>query len=537
MSIFPQLLLPVHDELAVDLFAGGGGASTGIEAAIGRQVDIAINHDADAVAMHAMNHPQTNHFRTDVFDVDPVEATSGRPVGLLWASPDCTYYSKARGGKPIRAKNKRRRSLAWVVTRWAGTVRPRVIILENVEEFREGGPLIARRDPSTGRVLKQDGDIAEPGEVVPLDEQQLVPDPERAGEQFAAWKRSLEDHGYRVEWREMTASDYGAPTSRTRLFIIARCDDQPIIWPAKTHGPGRRQAYKTVADCIDWTYPSASIFFNKEESKAWARDQREQGYNIGTPRRPLADNTLRRIARGVVEYVLQDGDPFVVPVQNGSNRAVHQSTEPLRTVTAKPVGGGFALCAPTLVQTGYGERPGQKPRSLNLHEPVGTLVGGGQKHALISAFCERYVGPLLDDASNRGIDSHLESLLVDSNAHRVYGFIQSYYGEGIGQEVGRPIRTITTKDRMSLVTITVERTEYVISDIALRMLQPHELYRAQGFPIDYVIDRGVDGRRLTKGAQVRMCGNSVCPPLAASLVRTNCPDMIVRDEAIGRQIA
>ena len=270
MSVFDQYLLDVHDELIVDLFAGGGGASVGIEMATGRQVDVAINHDPEAVAMHEENHPQTRHHTSDVFEVDPREVTEGRDVGLLWASPDCTFHSKARGSKPIRSAEKKRRALAWVVTRWAGTVRPRVIMLENVEEFSNWGRLVARRD-AEGRVHKDSGGVAEPGERVPVEHQELIPDTSDAGRRFRVWVRSLQAHGYRVEWRELRASDYGAPTSRKRLFLIARCDGEPIVWPEPSHGPGTGRRCRTAADIIDWSEPICSIFADKDEAAAWAK--------------------------------------------------------------------------------------------------------------------------------------------------------------------------------------------------------------------------------------------------------------------------
>jgi len=524
MSIYDQYLLDVHGELIVDLFAGGGGASCGIEMATGRQVDVAINHDRHAVAMHERNHPQTRHLKADVFEVDPREATEGRPVGLLWASPDCTFFSKARGGKPIRNPEKRRRSLAWVVTRWAGQVRPRVIILENVEEFTGWGPLVARRDRKTGRVVKQDGDVAAPGEIVPVDDQQLLPCPERQGERFRGWVRSLEAHGYRVEWREIRACDYGAPTIRKRLFLIARCDGEPIIWPEPSHGPGTGRTYRTAAECIDWSEPMCSIFATRDEAREWGRAYKGRG----TPRRPLADATMRRIARGVMRYVVQAGEPFVV------NLAQHAGAN------------AFGLVAPTLAQTGYGERKGQAPRSLNLQEPLGTIVGGGAKHALVAAYLAKHFtgvdGAPLDVPAPTVTTVDHNSLVATSlttdpgalegtHARRIYAFLQTYYGEGIGQSPRDPLRTITTKDRVSLVVVEVAGQPYVITDIAMRMLQPRELYNAQGFPPDYVIDRGATGKRLTKTAQVRMVGNSVPPPVVASLVRTNAPGMVVRDAA------
>lgn len=306
-----QYILPLAHELVVDLFAGGGGASTGIEQALGRHVDIAVNHDPEAVSLHQANHPQTRHFVSDVFEVDPLAVTEGRPVGLLWASPDCKHFSKAKGGKPV---SKKIRGLAWVVVKWAKLARPRIICLENVEEFQTWGPL------------------AEDGR----------PCPERKGKTFQHWVAQLRNLGYAVEWRELRACDYGAPTIRKRLFLVARRDGQPIAWPTPTHGAGRKP-YLTAASCIDWSLPCPSIF------------ERE---------RPLAEATLRRIAHGIKRYVLEAAEPFIVRIGHtghGDSGKARGIGEPLSTITSKAE---HLLASPTLVQTGYGERPGQAPRVL-----------------------------------------------------------------------------------------------------------------------------------------------------------------------------
>lgn len=628
--IFPQLLLDLHDELIVDLFAGGGGASLGIEMATGRMVDIAINHDPVAVAMHRANHPLTRHILSDVFEADPREVTRGRPVGLLWASPDCTYHSKARGAKPIRHKNKKRRSLAWVVTRWAGTVRPRVIALENVEEFADWCPLVARRDPATGRVIKgyrtdsrgrKVPIVAEPGERVPVDQQELVPDHRRAGETFRKWVRSLKRLGYVVEWRQLRACDYGAPTIRRRLFLIARCDGRPIVWPEPTHGPGRRYPYRTAAECIDWSIPMLSIFATPQEAREWAKMHR-----VGVPVRPLAPATLRRIARGVVRFVLQTPEPFIVGVGGRMGQSPPRPLgEPYHTTTTK---GDAALVVPYLVPR-YGERPGQDPRTRSVDdpapvvvptgngaqlvaaflaqhntglvghdardpvstivtkgctqalvtatllknkgtgsaadvgEPLHTVVAGGTHHGLIAAHLQKF------QENGAGVDSRqpLHTVMAGAARHAIVAahiqrdfgmsvgqpagtplgtvtangggkaalvaaFLQSYYGAANRQDLREPLRTIPTHDRFGLVTVEIAGEPYVIVDIAMRMLQPRELYRAQGFPDSYIIDRGADGRRLSKTEQVHMVGNSVCPQVAAALVRANVPELIARDEAL-----
>ncbi|HEX9951765.1 MAG TPA: DNA cytosine methyltransferase [Rubricoccaceae bacterium] len=510
-------LLGLHAEIIVDLFAGGGGASTGIEVALGRQVDAAVNHDPAAVALHEANHPQTEHYRRDVFEVEPVAVTQGRPVGLLWASPDCTFHSKARGGKPIRSGVRKRRALAWVVTRWArwaGQVRPRVIMLENVEEFANWGPLVGPPDA-------------------------LRPCPKRKGKTFRRWVRSLRELGYDVEWRELRACDFGAPTIRRRLFLIARCDGAPIVWPEATHGPGLRP-YRTAAECIDWSLPCPSIFERK---------------------RPLAENTLRRIARGVRRYVLDTPRPFIVA--NNTNNVARPVDEPAATVTT---GNRLHLVAPTLAQIGYGERAGQAPRALNIEEPLTTVVGS-QKHALVAAFlAQNNDGPHNGSNAGRAADVPISTVTASGSqqsvvaahiqrdfgqstgapadaplgtitsggmgkAALVYSFLASYYGQGDGQALGDPLRTVTTKDRFGLVTVEVGGAPFVMTDIGMRMLQPRELYNAQGFPPGYVIDRGPNGKPLTKTEQVRMVGNSVSPPMAAALALANVPDMVARHTA------
>jgi DNA (cytosine-5)-methyltransferase 1 len=484
-----QFILPIAGELVVDLFAGGGGASTGIEQALGRHVDIAVNHDPEAVSLHKANHPQTLHLISDVFEVDPVRVTDGQPVGLLWASPDCKHFSKAKGGKPV---SKKIRGLAWVVVEWAKAVRPRVICLENVEEFQTWGPL---------------------GE----DDR---PCPIRRGETFREWKAALEALGYVVEHRELRACDYGAPTIRKRLFLVARCDGQPIVWPAATHGPGLKP-HRTAAECIDWSLPCPSIFERERE---------------------LAPATLRRIAHGIKRYVLDSAKPYIVRIGHtghGDSGKARSIDEPLSTITSKAE---HLLASPTLVQTGYGERPGQAPRVPGLDKPLGTVVNG-QKHALVAAFLAKHYGgnetpgwPL--DRSISTITTqdhhHLVTASLETGApppHRdeVFALLTKYYGTDQDPQLGEPLHTVTTKDRFGLVTI--DCVDYYIADIGMRMLQPRELYRAQGFPDSYLIDRGADGRTLSKASQVRMCGNSVCPPLARAIVAANYADQQAMREA------
>jgi DNA (cytosine-5)-methyltransferase 1 len=483
--------------LIVDNFAGGGGASTGIERALGRPVDIAINHDPEALAMHEANHPTTRHLCESVWDIDPVEACGGRPVELAWFSPDCTFFSKSRGGKPFRDRRRarRRRGLAWVVVRWAKAVRPRVICLENVEEFADWGPL-----DDDGR-----------------------PDPLRRGFTFRRWMSSLRNAGYEVEMRELRACDYGAPTTRKRLFIIARCDGQPIRWPEPTHG--RRAGllpYRTAAECIDWSIPCPSIF------------ERE---------RPLAEATMRRIARGVFKYVLGSAAPFVVPYygerRKGEGSRARGVDEPLPTAsTARR----FGLVAPTLVQTGRGERDGQAPRALDLQAPLGTVCAGGSKHALVAAFLAKHYGgnetpgaSLADPMSTITTQDHHHLVQVRAagdHREQVRAFLLAYYGTEQAAKLRDPLPTITTRDRFAVVTVSGQ--EYVIADIGMRMLAPHELAAAQGFPSEYQLAPVVDGKPLSKTAQIRMIGNSVCPPIAEAIVRAQ---FSVRAARRGGQLA
>jgi len=484
--------------LVVDNFAGGGGASLGIALALGRGPDIAVNHDAEAIAMHLANHPETHHYCESVWDVDPIKACGGEPVSLAWFSPDCKHFSKAKGGKPVE---KGIRGLAWIVVRWAKAVRPALIVLENVEEFQTWGPLA-----DDGR-----------------------PDPARKGYTYRSWVRKLEGAGYRVEARELRACDYGAPTIRKRLFVIARCDGLPIVWPAPTHGPGRALPWRTAAECIDWSLPCPSIFGRK---------------------RPLAENTLRRIARGMWKHVLEAADPFIVPLTHHGDARTHSIRDPFPTVTAAHRG-ELAYISPTLIQTGYGERPGQVPRVPGLDKPLGTVVAGGAKHALVAAFlAKHYGGHEGSGASLRQpfatvttIDHHA---LVSSHLLKLYGssaqgvplaepmptvtaggghlaevraFLLKYYSTDGQPDLRTPMHTVTTKDRFGLVTVAGE--DYAIVDIGMRMLTPRELARAQGFPDSYRLCDVDTSLPLSKTAQVRMIGNSVCPPMARAIVAAN----------------
>lgn len=455
------------NELIVDLFAGGGGASTGIFAALGRHTDVAVNHNAAALAVHAANHLMTRHEVEDVFDVNPRRVTGGRPVGLLWMSPDCTHFSKAKGGKP---RDKGTRSLAWVAIRWASEVRPRVIILENVEEFVTWGPLCDAGQPIV----------------------------ERKGETFAEWLRALHALGYRTEHRTLVAADYGAPTTRKRLFLVARRDGEAIVWPEPTHGKGRAYPWRTAAEIIDWSIPCPSIFDRA---------------------RPLAEATLARIGEGVRRYVLEAGRPFVVSYY-GTAQAGRVVDAPLPTVTTSPK---RSRVVPTLIQTGYGERPGQSPRVPGLDKPLGTVVAGGGRHALVAAFLTKHYGGVVGHEIDRPIgtittqDHHAltSATLAPVGADRreeVRAFLDRYVG-------ARASRTLFSRATGHEVAIGSER--YAIADIGMRMLVPRELFRAQGFPDDYAIDIEHEGKPLPKTTQIALAGNSVCPPLAEAIVRAN----------------
>ena len=451
--------LALPGELIVDNFAVGGGASTGIEQAFGRPVDVAVNHDPEAIAMHAINHPRTKHYCESVFKVDPEEITGNQPVGLAWFSPDCTHHSKARGAAP---RSPRVRGLAWVVVRWARRVKPRVILLENVEEFQSWGPLDAEGYP-----IK-----------------------EKAGMTFRLWLNQLRAAGYKVEHRELRACDYGAPTTRKRLFVIARRDGLPIVWPKPTHGPGLIP-YRTAADCIDWSIPCPSIFGRAK---------------------PLAESTLRRIAKGIMKYVVNNPQPFIVPVTHPGDARVHSIDDPIRTITGANRG-ELALVSAFLAKHYGGPREGTN--AISIDRPV-AAVTAVDHHALVTSNLIKLRG----DNIGQPADEPLRTISAGgTHFAEVRALLLKFYGTDQDPRLEDPLHTITTKDRFGIVTVAGE--PYAIADIGMRMLQPRELYRAQGFPDDYVIDFDHNGRPLPKHAQVRMCGNSVCPPLAKALVEAN----------------
>lgn len=591
----------INGELIVDNFAGGGGASTGIELATGYSVDIAINHDPEAIKMHKANHPNTKHYCENVWAVDPVKACKGHPVALAWFSPDCKHFSKAKGGKP---KDKNIRGLAWVACRWAGLVRPRVIMLENVEEFKTWGPLNRKHHPIKSK----------------------------QGKTFEKFVQQLTDLGYEVQFRELVAADYGAPTMRKRFFMIARCDGKPIVWPEPTHGPADSEAVKTgllkpyvgAYTQLDFSLPCPSIFDTSEQIK--------EKYGIRTVR-PLAQKTMDRIARGLKKFVLENPEPFIIQCNHGGERRPNDIREPMPTITGKH---GYGIVEPYMVQ--IGQTGFTKDRSKDIREPLTTIVsknehcpiepklapymgtnttnhpGGscedplhtittGNQQCLISPTLIQYHSetaqgevrgqgiddPLMTvDGSNRyglvtsflhkyydggytGAGESLENplptvtaidhnsicaaTLIQMNNHcngrniaepiptitagdghfgEVRAFLIKYYGQGTGQDIKEPLDTVTARDRFGLVTI--KGVEYQIVDIGLRMLEPKELYGCQGFPDDYIIDRDYTGKTYPRSEQVRRCGNAVCPPIPAAMVKANLPELCVAKRTLNMRV-
>lgn len=460
----------IHGELIVDNFAGGGGASTGIEMATGYSVDIAINHDPEAIKMHKANHPNTKHYCENVWAVDPVKACNGHPVGLAWFSPDCKHFSKAKGGKP---KDKNIRGLAWVACRWAGLVRPRVIMLENVEEFKTWGPLNRGHHPIKAK----------------------------QGKTFEKFVQQLNDLGYIVEFKELIAADYGAPTMRKRFFMIARCDGKPIVWPEPTHGPadseevkkGLLKPYVGAYTQLDFSLPCPSIFDTSEEIK--------EKYGIRAVR-PLAQKTMDRIARGLKKFVLDNPEPFIVKPDN---------------------------IIPTLIQY-HSETSKDEVRGQTIKDPIMT-VDGSNRYGLVTSFLSKFY------KSGTGQDEREPLHTITTSAGHfgeVRAFLIKYYGDATGQDIEKPLDTVTTKDRFGLVTI--EGVDYQIVDIGLRMLEPRELYGCQGFPDDYIIDHDYTGKTYPRSEQVRRCGNAVCPPIPAALVRANLPELCVAERMPNMQI-
>ncbi len=631
--------------LFVDNFAGGGGASTGIEMAIGRSVDIAINHDPDAIAMHKANHPNTKHYCESVWEVDPKKACEGEDVALAWFSPDCTHFSRAKGGKPV---DKNIRGLAWVTIRWAYEVRPKVIMLENVPEIQTWGPL-----DENGKPIKERSGETFNGFVAVLTTGLSKEHPAFI-EMCAALEIDINSKmadelskglHYDLDFRILRSCDYGAPTTRMRFYMIARCDGRKIVWPEPTHAPkdsievrcGMLQPYRTAAECIDWNIPTQSIF---------ERDK------------PLAENTLRRIARGIKKFVIDNPEPFIVTVNHGGDNFRGQSIHnPLQTVTAKhgygvvvptimcnntgnvgasadaplptvTTGNRNFVVAPSIVPVGYGERKGQKPRVNDIEEPLGTVVGSSKHYLtmpILTTFNQNSSGQKIDrpidtvmagatrfglvsptliqyhseqnegevrgqeltepimtidtapryalsvahimknyggnyqgagSAADKPLDTvtakdhnelvtaHVMTLrnnmdgqpmdeplttISCSGAHHaeVEAFLIKYFSSGTPKSVDAPLDTLTTKDRYALVTIHGE--EYIIVDIRMRMLQPRELFNAQGFPDDYIIEHDAEGNPYPKTKQVARCGNAVTPPVPAAMVRVNLPEYCTKE--------
>lgn len=558
----------INGDLIVDNFAGGGGASTGIEMATGYSVDIAINHDPEAIRMHQTNHPSTKHYCESVWDVDPVEVCKGHPVALVWFSPDCKHFSKAKGGKP---KDKSIRGLAWVTLRWAAKVRPRVVMLENVEEFKTWGPLNRSHRPIKAK----------------------------QGHTYHKFISQLHDLGYEVQTRELVAADYGAPTMRKRFFMIARCDGKPIVWPNPTHGPadsekvkaGLLKPYVGAYTQIDFSLPCPSIFDTAEEIK--------EKYGIRAVR-PLAPKTMERIARGLKKFVLDSAEPFIVQVNHAGAKSDYTNSmnEPLRVITSKNGFGivdalmtPYIMCnnennngasiesplptittanrnyvmAPTLIQY-HSETSDKETRGQQVTEPIMT-VDGSNRYGLVTSFLHKYY-----DGGYKGSGDSLKNplptvtswdhnsvcaaTLIQMNNHcdgrdikepiptitsgdghfgEVRAFLIKYYGQGTGQDIKDPLDTVTAQDRFGLVT--VDGVDYQIVDIGLRMLEPKELYGCQGFPDDYIIDHDYAGNSYPRSEQVKRCGNAVCPPIPAALVRANLPELCVAQRTPNMRIA
>lgn len=555
----------IYGELVIDNFAGGGGASTGIELATGYSVDIAINHDPEAIKMHKANHPNTKHYCENVWAVDPVKACNGNPVGLAWFSPDCKHFSKAKGGKP---KDKNIRGLAWVALRWAGLVRPRVIMLENVEEFKKWGPLNRRHHPIKSK----------------------------QGYTFNKFVQQFSELGYDVQFKELIAANYGTPTMRKRFFMIARCDGKPIVWPKPTHAPadseevkaGLLKPYVGAYTQIDFSRPCPSIFDTSEEIK--------EKYGIRAVR-PLAIKTMERIARGLKKFVIDNPEPFIIQCNHGGERRPNDIREPMPTITGKH---GYGIVEPTLapymgtnttnypggnckdpihtITTGnqqclisltliqyHSETVKGEVRGQTIEEPIMT-VDGSNRYGLVTSFLHKYY-----DGGYKGAGENIENPLptvtawdhnsvvtanlIQMNNHcdgrdmrdpiptitagdghfgEVRAFLIKYYGQGTGQDINEPLDTVTSRDRFGLVTI--DGTDYQIVDIGLRMLEPRELYGCQGFPADYIIDHDYTGKTYPRSEQVRRCGNAVCPPIPAAMVRANLPELCIAERTPNMQI-
>lgn len=557
--------------LIVDNFAGGGGASTGMELALGRKVDIAINHDPDAIAMHKANHPNTTHYQESVWNIDPMKICNGEEVDAAWFSPDCKHFSKAKGKKPV---DKKIRGLAWIALRWAGTVRPKIIFLENVVEFKTWGPV------RHGQPIKS-----------------------KQGQTFDKFISQLKELGYEIAYRELVAADYGAPTKRKRFFLIARSDNQPIEWPQALFAPRDKakalgmKPYKSAESIIDWSIKCPSIFERKK---------------------PLSEATMKRIARGMEKFVFKENKPFIVPIGYGEGKnqlpRIHSLEEPLPTLVSsgkhylvmpyvidyhyenqpssvldptktlttvrgqylvtpylminntghpgsmikQPVPtittgihhfllspllvqigqngfcedrsssirepiktvvtkNEFCLLAPVLIPHGYPDNDGK--RTEDIKQPVNVITSGGNKHALAIAFLVKHFGGYYE-GHGASLEQPLGTVTAVDHHALVEAFLIKYYkGADNVQSVKEPLHTITAKSRFGIVTIN--HVDYQIVDIGMRMLTPRELYNAQGFPKDYVIDKDCYGNKYPINKQIARCGNAVPPPFAEALLRAN----------------
>lgn len=510
--IFAQETLT--DEIIVDNFAGGGGASTGIELATGRQVAIAINHDPDAILMHQTNHPYTEHLQASVWDVDPDAVCRGRPVGLAWFSPDCKHFSKAKGAALVDRKI---RGLAWITLRWAAKVRPRIIILENVEEFQTWGPV------RKGKPVKK-----------------------LAGTTFRKFISQLEALGYTVEFRELVAADFGAPTSRKRFYMIARCDGKPIAWPKPTHsktGADGLPKWRCASEIIDWSLPCPSVFASKSEIM--------ERYGLKAVR-PLAKNTMRRIIRGVDKFTIRSGKPFIVECNHSGGGHIAPVGDAYKTITAKHTGG---IVAPSLIQ--YHTEQTESVRASGLGAPINTVDASNRYGLTCANLVEYYTGgrPLDVREPMHTVTSHDREAVVAAH-------VVKFKGDNLGHGADEPMQTVTTSagefaaceaylakmhggDEMGywplirdllnefcgytlaedeVLLLEIGGALYYIADIGLRMLSPRELYNAMGFPPDYIIDRDYQGHEYGRTKQVARCGNAVCPPVASALVRANLPE-------------
>jgi DNA (cytosine-5)-methyltransferase 1 len=520
-----------EDEVIADNFCGGGGVSEAMRRLFGRGPDVAVNHSAEAIAMHSANHPETRHFKESVYKVDPRAACGGKRCRLAWFSPDCTHHSRAKGGKP---RDQKIRGLAWIAVSWAHRVRPDIICLENVVEFREWGPLHKKHsDGCTGDNGPKNKKTGERGCRDSC--QYLKPIKSRKGETFRAFLRKLAKLGYRIGHWVLRACDYGAPTKRERLVLVARCDGREPRRPAATHGPGL-QPHRAAAECIDWSIPCPSIF---------------------EPGRDLTVATMARVARGAWTYVVNDAEPFIVTLRGTENSHIASSASslfgPLRTISAN--GNHHNVVVPYLIHRSNGEREGQAPRIYDIRQPHPTVVAQGIKTSVVAAYLVKHYSERPTGGWNGGapIDRPMDTVTATDHHSLAAAYLIRYNRTGVVRSVADPIGTIDTTDRYGLVTadlaheltpeqlagarrvasflrehgydvgeivsLVIDGEEYVVIDLWMRFLIPRELFNAQGFPPSYRIDiPGPTGKPLSRRAQTKMCGNAVPPDLAAAAI-------------------